>query len=228
MLLPLATRYKNTERSYLRAYSCCRRGMCFHRSRRKTSCSHIPSNQWSTFSGDVRSVFVSVFHFCFFAKSGISSLYCARLLIMFSFFILFSTAVMATTVWVPSPRGLENPCPSLPKLHLLRHCCHAEVLRPHCQWYLWRRHRQVSITQCRFFQAHLSIRCHERGVFYCLAGPWSDRAVGSLISLVLSSRATWGGSGTPSRAWSGPRQRSLSRKSQSYEINMKQPAIMSL
>lgn len=124
MLLPLATRYKNTERSYLRAYSCCRRGMCFHHSRRKTSCSHIPSNQWSTFSGDVRSVFVSVFHFCFFAKSRISSLYCARLLIMFSFFYpVFhcshgynSMGTFPQGTWEPMPFAPQTPFPppSLP------------------------------------------------------------------------------------------------------------------
>lgn len=49
---------------------------------------------------------------------------------------LFCFKVMAAAVWLPAPRGHEDPFPPLPSLHPLGHRCYAEVLRPD-------RHRQL-------------------------------------------------------------------------------------
>ena len=71
-----------------------------------------------------------------------------------------------------------------------------------------RGHLQVNIP----IETSVSYRVLSGLCLLSLAGPWSGRAVACQISSVPSWRATWGGSVTPSMAWSGTRMKSLSRK----------------
>lgn len=62
------------------------------------------------------------------------------------------------------------------------------------------------------------------GLCFCLfAEPWNDHVVACRISLALNWRATWGGSVTPFRAWSGIRMKSLSGKSSTWFMCCKTP-----
>lgn len=139
--------------------------------------------------------------------------------------LLFYDKVLAAAVWVLTPRGHEDPLPPLPSLRPLSHRRYAEVLRPHGHWYLWHQHHCVS-TFKQLYSTHskktsnmffLRLKVVFPTLFWVdhvlsLAEPWSDRAVACQINSVPSWRATWEGSDTLSRAWSGRRMRSLSRK----------------
>lgn len=141
--------------------------------------------------------------------------------------------VMAAAVRLPAPGGHEDPLPPFPSLRLLGHRRHAEVLRPHRHRHLWHQHHWVSTfrqlysrrsknTNMVIFRINVVfLTLFWVDYVLSLAEPWVDHAVACQISLVPSWRATWGGSDTPSRAWSGTRMRSLSRESK-LQVNVLQ------
>lgn len=120
---------------------------------------------------------------------------------------------MAAAVRILTPRWPQDSCPPFSSIHHFSRRCHAEVLRPHHHRHLRWQHCGVrtvfvyqhhDITDLFFLPPTMKL--------FIPTGPWRDRAAGYLISLVPSWRPTWGGSGTPSRVWSGTRKKLLSRK----------------